>query len=233
MHPRDFLQFLATPAGAEFLREFSERSYARGQVISLPGDASDRVFIVRSGRVRVYLADEQRELTLAFLEPGDVFSTHTPTFVIAAQPTVLSLVATQRFAARLAQEPGAVAATMRVLGLLLHNSVELIQNLVFRDARQRLAHVLLRFARRQGRAEAGGWAVPLPFTLTEIALLLGSTRQTVSATLSEMERAGLVARQGRRRLLIRDMARLEDWAREAAGAAATSAGRRTGHPGPP
>jgi hypothetical protein len=75
-------------------------------------------------------------------------------------------------------------------------------------------------------------------SLTDVALLLGSRRQTVSAVLGEMQREALVRRQGRQQLLIPDLARLEAWVREGAArepaprtGRKASAGRQT-HPAP-
>jgi CRP-like cAMP-binding protein len=212
MTPRDFLQFLDSPEGAPFLAAFTPRRFDKGQVISTPGGAQNKVFVVREGRLRVYLSDGQRELTLSFLAPGDIFTTHTPTFVEAVQPTELSLVDTRAFARLLAQDSGAVASVMRVLGTLLGNTIGIVENLAFRDARQRFTHFLASVARRQGgAAESGRYMVSLGLTLTEAALLLGSTRQTVSAVLNEMVREGLVERLGRHKLLIHDLDKLEAW----------------------
>ena len=239
MSARDFMQFLESPEGAGLLGEFAPRRYGRGQLVSAPGSGASRVFLVRSGRVRIHLADEQRELTLAFLEPGDLFTTHTPTFVTAVEPTELAFIEARRFSARLAQAPAAVATIMRVLGTLLGNTIGIVENLAFRDARQRLAHFLIDSARRRGCATVDGcgqaaWVVPLRMSLTDIALLLGSRRQTVSAVLGEMQREGLVRRQGRQQLLIPDLARLEAWVRDGAArpeaareGCAMSAGRQT------
>jgi len=229
MHPPDFLHFLDSPEGATFLSDFRSRDCARGELVSRPGDGSDHVFVVRRGRVRVYLADELREVTLAFLEPGDVFSTHTPTFVMAVQPSTLALIDTRRFSARVAGYPPATVAIMRVLGKLLARTVELVENLVFLEAHERLANFLATLARRQGKRTAGVpagapelWIVPLPFTLTDIALMLGASRQTISTAFGELERDGIVERRGRRELRVLDLARLD-----ARGRRETSRARQT------
>lgn len=212
MNPRDFLDFLSSPAGESFLSAFHSRRYPKGQTVSVPQDAADQVFIVRSGRLRVYLSSGHRELTLAFLQPGDVFTTHTPTHVEALEPTELSLVDTRRFAGLLVTQPGAVSAIMRVLGNMLAGTIEHVNNLAFRDARQRLTHFLVSVARRQAKNEAVvRCTVILSVTLTEVALLLGSTRQTVSTVLGQMTREGLVERIGRKELLLFDVPALADW----------------------
>jgi CRP-like cAMP-binding protein len=226
MNPRDFLGFLGSPAGEAFLASFHSRRFDKAQRVSSPhGDQANLVFIVRSGRLRVYLSSGHRELTLAFLEPGDVFTTHTPTFVEAIEASELSLVDTRRFATMLASQPVAVSAIMRVLGNLLAGTIEHVNNLAFRDARQRLTHFLVSVARRQARDEAvGRCVVTLSVTLTEVALLLGSTRQTVSTVLGQMTREGLVERIGRKQLLLFDVPALAAWGLAAAEGAAQGGG---------
>jgi len=184
---RDFLLFLESPEGSSLLAEFVRRPLRRGQLVSSPGQSENLVFIFRSGRVRVYLAREQRELTLAFLARGDVFSTHTPAWMMAT------------------------GAIIHVLGLLLSHTVELVETLVFRDAPQRLAHFLVAAARRHNHRDGESWAVPLHFHVTEMALLLGATRQTISSALNEMQRQGIGSREVHRQLLITDMTHLESW----------------------
>lgn len=210
MGPTDLLSWLESPDGAPLLAAFQRRPIRRGQAISRPGQRDDLVFVVRSGRVRVYLSSEQRELTLALLDRGDVYTTHTPAWVMATEPGELLVMNTRAFAECLTRVPAAMGSVMRVLGRLLSHSVDLVETLVFRDAHQRLSHFLLAAAQRH-HPHTGVWAVPLPYTVTEIALLLGTTRQTISAALSELQRQGIVSRQGRRQLLINDLERLRTW----------------------
>ncbi len=208
---RDFLLFLESPEGSSLLAEFVRRPLRRGQLVSSPGQSDNLVFILRSGRVRVYLASEQRELTLAFLERGDVFSTHTPAWIMATESSEMLVIDARKFSSFLTRFPAATGAIIHVLGLLLSHTVDLVETLVFRDAPQRLAHFLVAAARRHNHREGESWAVPLHFNVTEMALLLGATRQTISSALNEMQRQGIVSRQVRRQLLITDMTRLESW----------------------
>lgn len=211
------------------LAGFTRAHYGRGQLISMPGDAQDRVFIVRSGRVRVYLANDARELTLAFLEPGDIFSTHTPAYVAAVAAASLDCIDTARFAATVAGRPELVPSLMRVLGGLLHASVELIETLVFRDAASRLAHFVARTVRLNGKLDGSTWTVPFAWTLADLAQLLGTTRQTVSEVVNQWERAQLIERRGRRHWIVRDLAALEALSKtvpQASASRRTAQGRR-------
>lgn len=187
-----------------FLADFVPRSYAKGQVLATPDHPSDQVFIVRSGRLRVYLTGGNRELSLAILEAGDVFSTHTPTYVRCLEACELWLIDTRRFARKLAQQPAISPVMMRVLGRILNNAISLVEDLAFRDVPARLARFLIRQAEQRGVAEADGLLLPLDLGTEDIACLLGTTRQSVSSLINQWQREGLLTRRGRRAVLIHD-----------------------------
>lgn len=189
---------------------FSVRQLGKGALLSTPTVRDNLVFIVHEGRMRVYLAGENRELTLAFLDAGDVYTTHTPTYVEAVAPTTLWVVDTPTFARRLTSDPSVTPVMMRVLGNLLANAVGLIEDLAFREVPARLARFLLGLANRRGLVCDEGLLVPLDLGLEDIASLLGTTRQTVSLLINQWEREGFLQRQGRRTLLVRSLRALAE-----------------------
>jgi CRP-like cAMP-binding protein len=206
---RGLLALFDTPAGTEFLAGFQEQSLPRGYLIAAPGRCVDQVFIVQKGRVRVYLADDSRELTLAFLEAGDVFSTHTPAYAATSVASKLLTIETRQFAHKLTTHPDVVSSVMRVLGKLLNGSIEQIESLVFRDVSSRLAHFLLQTVKHQGQQDGQRWLVsPFPWSVVDLALLLGATRQTVSEAINQMERDGVLERRRQRMLIVHDLSAL-------------------------
>ena len=49
-------------------------SYRKNETIYLPGDPSETVFLLKKGRVKISkLSEEGKEVTLAILEPGEIF----------------------------------------------------------------------------------------------------------------------------------------------------------------
>jgi CRP-like cAMP-binding protein len=193
---------------ADLLKDFTSRALPAGYLLSTPQQSSNLVFLVRSGRLRVYLAGENRSLTLSFLEPGDIYTTHTPTFIETVEPTSLWVTETAEFAAKLMTDPAVVPMIMRVLGRLLQSTVGLVEDLAFREVPMRLARFLLGLAERRGQHLDQGWLVPLDLSTEEIASLLGTTRQTVSTLINQWQRDGILVRQGRRNLLIRSLEEL-------------------------
>ncbi|MCB0810475.1 MAG: Crp/Fnr family transcriptional regulator, partial [Flavobacteriales bacterium] len=64
--------------------------------------------------------------------------------------------------------------------------------LVFKDVRTRLLDFLRRYVELFGSERDAEGAVPNHLRQEDIAQLIGSTRQTVTATLRQLEREGLV-----------------------------------------
>ncbi|AQR66243.1 Crp/Fnr family transcriptional regulator [Aquaspirillum sp. LM1] len=209
-HAPDLATLAQSDQPAGWLTGFVARDYPKGYLLASPGERRDQVFVVKSGRLRVYLAGENRDLSLSFLEAGDVYTTHTPTYVETVTPSVLWCIDTADFARQLAVDPSFTPVMMRVLGRLLRNAVTLIDDLAFREVPARLARFLLGLVDRRGQPHPQGWLIPLELGTEDIASLLGSTRQTVSLLLNQWVRDGILARPGRRQLLVLSRQALAD-----------------------
>jgi CRP-like cAMP-binding protein len=210
------LDFLASEAGADLRAVFRERNLPAGALFRDEQDR-DQVFVVKSGRLRIYLATHERELSLAYLEAGDMFSTHTRAHLQVVQPTVLLVVAREVLERELAPYPPLRAAIIRVLARILSQTMTLLEDLAFHSVRGRIARYLLRGANRQQAEIGDGSLVRIDLHMEEIAALLGTTRQTASTELNAMLHAGVLTRHDRRRYVIRDLARLQAWAGEGEG----------------
>jgi CRP-like cAMP-binding protein len=77
-----------------------------------------------------------------------------------------------------------------------------LEDLAFREVPARLARFLIGLAERRGKLTDQGLLVQIDLNRSEIASLLGSTRQTVSSLLNQWERDGVIQQQGRYALLI-------------------------------
>lgn len=195
---------------ARWLADAPVQRWPRGYLVSAPGARDDRIVHLREGRMRVYIASDDKELTLTYLSAGDLFSTHTRAYLRCESACAVWSMPTCEFARSLANQPGMLGMIMPVLGRILDNSIALIEDLAFRDVAGRLARFLLESARRQGAGGATSFFA-LDLSATEIALLLGCTRQTVSSLLQRMEREGIIARAPRRQIRLLHPDALRQW----------------------
>ena len=72
-----------------------------------------------------------------------------------------------------------------------------MEDLVFHNARNRLARILLQLAQQFGKAEGDRTVLPLQLTHQDLATLIGTTRPTASLAINDLEHAELIGRQGR------------------------------------
>jgi CRP-like cAMP-binding protein len=73
-----------------------------------------------------------------------------------------------------------------------------VARLIFRDVNAKLADLLLGLGMEYGVEDARGTLVAIKITHQEMANLIGSTRETVSLTLSQFKRQGLITMEGRK-----------------------------------
>lgn len=205
----DLLSVLDQDEYAGLRRIFKVKRYSRGAAICHPYATDNLVFIIYSGRVRVYLAYEEKEFTLAYLEKGDLYATHTQTYVEAMEDTKLLVSEIGVFREELNEFPVFMPTMVRVLGHMLQNSFGIIESLAFKDVRKRIVDLLIREAIRSGTREEEGLCFQLGLTMEQLSKLVGASRQTVSTLINDLSRMGLLEKSGRGRYCITDIEQLK------------------------
>jgi CRP-like cAMP-binding protein len=205
----DLLRTFGSPDDDVLFKNFKVQRFPKKTLIYTPFEDKNLVFIVTCGRLRVYLSFEDKEFTLSFLEAGDIFSTHTPAFVQALEGAEILVCNTSAFRETLAARPEVSLSMVKVLGDLLKNSISTIEGLAFKDVRMRLVEFLLNAAADRGHRTAEGTVVELGLGTEDIALLIGTTRQTVSQIVNDFIKTGLLEKASRRTLLIRNLEALQ------------------------
>ncbi len=172
-----------------------ERRFAKGEIVFLEGNACEGIYLVASGRVRIYkVSVEGREQVLSIAGPGDTFNEvpvfdggPNPATVEALEPTTLRLLPTDDFLRLAAAHPAIGRGTMKVFAARLRQLTVLVEDLSFRHVRSRVAKVLL-----QWREESQRGSAPPRLTQREFAALVGTTREVVGRVLSALQQAGAV-----------------------------------------
>lgn len=211
------LHDLDLPEHAALRQAFVPLRFSKGQMVYQPREQPNRLFIVRQGKARVYLAYRDKEFTIAVLDAGDVFVTHTRAYVQAMDEVELLVTNLADVRRLLITMPSLTSSMIRVLGDLLSHAFSVIDNLAFKDVRKRLLEFLVYEAGRQprcndcracGACEAGGM-VSLGLNTEQLATIIGSTRQTVSSLLNALATEGAIQLKGRGVICIPDIASLE------------------------
>jgi CRP-like cAMP-binding protein len=185
------------------------REVRRRQVLYLPGDPGATVFFVHGGRVKVSkVTPDGKELTLAYRGPGEIFGELAMVdggpreeMAEATENALISELDRNEFE-KIVQREGMIGYRLTKVVAQRRRDVEnKIEQLVFKDVNAKLAELLLKLAAEYGIEDSRGTLVALKITHQEMANLIGSTRETVSLTLSQFKRRGLIQTDGRKVIL--------------------------------
>ena len=176
------------------------RRYRAGSWLFYEGDASDRVFIVRSGRVKIVdVTDDGREVILALCGPGTLLGELSAidgeprsAAAIALDPVEAVLVDSVDFVAWLDATPGAATAILRLMAGRLRMSDRRRVEFTALDVVGRVASRLVELADEYGEPEGAGVRIALPITQQDLAAYTGSSREAVSKALQSLRSRGLV-----------------------------------------
>lgn len=191
----------------------THRRYRRGALLIQEGDTGDALFIVRQGRLRVYLADDSaKELTLRTCGPldyvGEMSLDGSPRSanVEALETSTCSVVSRVTLLNYMAQHPGFTLDMITRLISTARNATESARSVALVDVYGRLVRLLDRMASPPD--ELGERVLYERLTHQAIARHLACSREMVSRLLKDLEVGGYVAvRQQRLRLLKRLPAR--------------------------
>jgi len=197
----------SSPEFVSLLHGFRERTVSPNSILSYPQDKDNRVFYIASGRLRVFLSYGEKIFTLALLRPGDIYCTHTRAYVEAMEDSQIYVCGLQTFAHRIQQHPQLTGIVTRVLSTTLSGCIDTIENLAFRDVRSRFACFLL--SQLQGDDPTSSELIRLPFSIELLAQSIGTSRQTLSSIISDMQKNGILIRQAKGVLLIMDKENLK------------------------
>jgi CRP-like cAMP-binding protein len=191
------------------------RRFRRNEVIFHQGDQGDALYVVTIGSVKILLPSaEGEEAIIATLRPGDFFGElalvdREPRSATAKalEPTETWQLPRDAFRSLLDADVGLRDALLTALSAELRRLTGHVEELHFLDLAGRLALRLVRLA--EETKPAGGSPITLdwPYTQSDLAGMIGGTRQSVNKLLGALEADGLV-RIERDMLVITDLDRL-------------------------
>ncbi len=211
-----FFSNLGAPVVARIESFVHHRQYDSRQIIFFPDDPCDFVYWVREGRVRVTrVSGDGRELSFRHLFPGDILGeeclagrSRRDDYAEALTPSLLCLMRSEDYTRLMGEEVELARAVARSLSSRVMDVEQVLAETVFNTVRSRVAAALIRLQRRVGEADRS----VLRITHQEVANLVGARRETTTATLHGLQKAGIV-RTANRRITIQNQTALEDVAR--------------------
>ncbi|MEO7329790.1 MAG: Crp/Fnr family transcriptional regulator [Minicystis sp.] len=183
----------------------------KGHLLITQGEQAGHVLFLGMGRLRITRAmGDGRSLALGYRGAGDVLGESGLGGVSAHRE---SAAATEDVEALLVPLPvvRAICSVDQAFGTALltslierhHDTEERLASMLFRNVEARLSEFLVKASARWGIPEPRGILIAAPFTHQEMANMIGSTRETVTLTLGDLRRKGVIEID-RRRIVVVD-----------------------------
>ena len=173
-----------------------ERHFNRGDLILIAGENDGSLCYVCSGLVRVFKASpDGKEQVLRLIGVGQTFNDvpaldggPNPASVAAVESSKIYMIRRSGLHQLIMTRPQVAEAVVLTLAKTLRHLVSLVEDLSLRHVTARVAKILLD---REISDQQGQHVHRL--TQTEMASLVGSTREVVGRALKELETAGAIA----------------------------------------
>ncbi|MFQ6605175.1 MAG: Crp/Fnr family transcriptional regulator [Fidelibacterota bacterium] len=200
------------------MEEMSKMSHmkenAKKEIIYFPDEPSNSIYFLKEGKIKISrITEDGRTTTLDLLGPGEIFGEsallgqdkHT-NIAEAVENVVICSINRDMFEDLLKRNPLVTESINKFIGFRLRKIQAQVEDLVFKNAQERIEAFLKRYAKSFGKRMVDGIRVRPFLAHQEIANLTATARQTVNAVLNDLVQEGKIA-YTRRYFHVKDL----DW----------------------
>jgi CRP-like cAMP-binding protein len=179
------------------------KTYKKNEIILSEEESGNSMFFIVEGKVKVLRSDEDKEIIISLLGPGEFFGEMSildgmgrSATVSAFEDSKIFILQRNEFIDLLNSHPEVSISLLRELSIRLRNATNKIKALSLKDAEGKVATVLLQIADDIGKIKKGVVEIDnLPYQ-QELANMAATSRETVSRTLHSFAKKGLIEIDG-------------------------------------
>ena len=160
------------------------------------------------------MTPEGKQSILNFIDAGELFGElslfgngERQEFAEAIEATTVVLIPKTAMLNLMARQPHLNVGITKLIGSRRQRIERRLRNLLFRSNRERVVHLLIEMAEKYGHRTETGLELRIKLSHQEMASIIGSTRETVTVMLGQLQNEGLI-KIARRRITIVDLQRL-------------------------
>jgi CRP/FNR family cyclic AMP-dependent transcriptional regulator len=191
-----------------------ERNFQGGDIVHMPGDASEIIYLLLAGRIRLYGMAEGQELTFDIIRASTMFGVASlmertqDEYAQALEPSRVGLLSLNTFWHLVRQNPEANARLVKLLGDRLRLSRSRMTDIALKEVPARLASLILDLIQSEGViTREGHYKLLNRYTHEQLATMIGAKRVAVTRAFGRLQDAGCV-RLWRRQIYVVDLATL-------------------------
>lgn len=186
-----------------------KRTYKKQETIFRQGMEADSIYLIKSGRVRLYkISEDGKELTLDYLQAEDFFgevtffenTAHSLNAEAVEDTFVCSC--TKELFMKLLNNPQTALKIVQYLGKKMNEYTENMSRAAFMDVKGRVLGVLEKLAENYGKQDCNGTTIAFDLTHQDIGCLVNASRVMITNVLSELRKEKVVQIIGQRITLL-------------------------------
>jgi CRP/FNR family transcriptional regulator len=183
--------------------------FKRGENLYSPGDPANTLYIVSEGKIKIYrLSESGKEQLIRFLRPGDftgelaLFSdTVHEAYAEAIEDTSVCTITRSEFNELLLKYPSISLKVLSEFSHRLEQSEKQTTRFATERVETRIALFLIECLDRDSKSQI----VELPMSKRDLASYLGTTPESISRKLTEIEEVGLIEQISNKKIKILDL----------------------------
>lgn len=199
-----------------FFSAYKLRTYRKHDVIIHEEDVPTGVYFIKEGYVRLYSVSRHgEEMTRLVMAPNDLFPirwaiSNQPIDYYAEPMTEVEAwhAPREKFLEFISSNPALLLEVTSKMLRRMGSLYKRMEYLAFGNAYEKVASILVIYARRFEPTKQTNVVIPIPFTHKDLGSLVGLTRETVSLEMETLKRKGLIGSEGHL-ILIPDIKLLE------------------------
>src|SRR5918993_1660098 len=195
----DVLEPLSSEQLGWVARKTLSRSFQKGESIYIPGGASEVVFLLLTGRVRLFAMVRQRELTFDVVQAGAIFGEASLTeraqneHAQASSFARVGLFELDAFWSLLRENVEVNARVLRMLGERYRLTRGRMTDIALKDSPARLAALVLNLVEDEAVVTSEGfYRVTTHYTHEELGTMIGLKRVAVTRAFGTLQDRNLV-----------------------------------------
>jgi CRP-like cAMP-binding protein len=181
----------------------TQHEYKKNEYLFHQGDPARRFCVLVTGKVKLtQLTEDGQQIILRYVSPGEAFAviavlSKIPYPVTATAVNQVSLLSweDQKMLELMHQYPQLAINSLSILATRIQEFQDRFREIATERVERRIARALLRLASQTGRKLEHGILIDISLTRQDLAEMTGTTLYTVSRTLSQWEKDGLVSSQ--------------------------------------
>lgn len=177
------------------------RDWKKHSHVFQQGDPLVNVYFIYEGKIKIYKSDiNGREQIVNIAKKGEMFphigffrQGDYPAYAEVVEPSTLITIPISQFEGVLIENPELSIKVFRVLGEKIIDLQNRLEEKILNNTYEQFIKLLIRLAKKHGdELQNGTYLLKAEFTNKDLASMIGTTRETVSRTLTKMKKDELI-----------------------------------------